>query len=171
MNLDYEKLFAVGNIIGLKNKSMNYVFVHRIHPEKVNDILKAEADYPVDWGNYKNSKLSWSDMEIEYIIKPNEDWSVVGRLFIRDRDMPKNMPKLEQGMMVEVHPEMAGVEDKIGIVSGDKVVYSKGGWNYLDDFDNYGRFKKYSGGIVVVYKANCFNCCDENHCIWERKEA
>ena len=106
---DYDKLFAEGNIVGVKNCYKNEIFPSSIDETtstawlniyKNNNLCCKDQDVNVDDVVYT------TDFEIQYIIRLDEHGNVVEKLFDRDRDMKsetKPMPKLETGMFVRVN--------------------------------------------------------------------
>ena len=97
---DYDKLFAEGNVVGLKNKKTNNLSPTIVYQKE----LWGEIGY-VDWKDYFNKELFFKSsypFEIQYIIRLDEHGNVVEKLFDRERDMPNYMPELETGMFVRV---------------------------------------------------------------------
>ena len=99
---DYDKLFAEGNIVGIKNCYENFIF---------NQVIdSSEPGFWID--GYKNNELSCkkqyvvsnktkysytTDFEIQYITRLDEHGNVVEKLFDRERDIkpePESMPEL-----------------------------------------------------------------------------
>lgn len=157
---DYDKLFAEGNVVGLKNVSLNKIFNHGVTSKKYwND------DNEINWDYYKNNVLGRSNFIIQYIIRLDEHGNVIEKLFDREADMPKPMPELETGMFVRV--DEYG-DSLIGFVDAENnhVIYQDGDYDFIDDDDinSWGIASK----IVEVYdKDTCaFNFCDEDTLIW-----
>lgn len=98
---DYDKLFAIGNIIGFYVPLIEKYTVHVID-EKQKNILH----------NYYKNKLllysgpicSYEDMKtkIQYIVRLDEHGNVIEKLFDREKDLPNFMPELKTGMFVTV---------------------------------------------------------------------
>ena len=131
---DYDKLFADGNIIGIKNCYRDKVF---------NNVVDVTTG--VTWLEcYKNEELSCkdqhvdvddeikhgytTDFEIQYIIRLDEHGNVVEKLFDRDIDMPKPMPELETGMFVRVPISGVGFVD----AEHNRIIYQTGGYDLID---------------------------------------
>lgn len=167
---DYDKLFADGNIIGIKNCYRDKVFNNAV------DITTG-----VTWlEGYKNEELSCkdqyvdvddkikhgytTDFEIQYIIRLDEHGNVVEKLFDRERDMPKPMPELETGMFVLIF-NYNHTETRLGYINAEKnmIIYQSGGWDYIDENKDE---------ILKVYSNNCicFNGCVEHRVIWRNPE-
>ena len=162
---DYNKLFAEGNIVGLHNvregETYGWTVVNKSYWHQSGQI---------NWQDYFNSNLSFDTgfylFEIQYIIRLDNKGQVAKRLFDRDKDMPKPMPKLETGMFVCVPRIGAG----FGFVDAENnhIIYQKGGFDYIQD-------NKLGKGIITeitkVYDKNTvysFNLCNECKPIWEK---
>lgn len=161
---DYDKLFAKGNIIGIKNCYENFIF---------NQVVDLEE--PASWlEGYKNSDLNYkkqhvaigeiysytTDFEIQYIIRLDEHGNVVEKLFDREFDMPKPMPELETGMFVLIF-NYDHTETRLGYINAEKnmIIYQSGGWDYINENKD---------DILKVYSnnCNCFDGCIEHRVIW-----
>lgn len=162
---DYDKLFAEGNIVGLHN-----VREGETYGWTVVDKSYWHQSGQINWQDYFNSNLSFDTgfylFEIQYIIRLDDKGQVAKRLFDRDEDMPKPMPKLETGMFVYVPHIGTG----LGFVDAENnhIIYQKGGFDYIQD-------NKLGKGIITeitkVYDKNTvysFNLCDECKPIWEK---
>lgn len=167
---DYDKLFAEGNVVGLKNLQENKIFAKEIHKKKY---WKEKGH--VNWSLYFNNSLSMVnignfDFEIQYIIRLDEHGNVIEKLFDRDTDMSKPMPKLETGMFVRVN---AYGESKLGFVDAEQnhVIYQSGGYDFIDD-DTETPMKGIFLKIVEVYeKEACwFDYCCEDSLIWRSSD-
>lgn len=167
---DYDKLFAEGNIVGVKNLYTKQVF---------NSIVDT-CSYDYWFDDYKNNELSsknckvdvdyevghsyTTDFEIQYIIRLDEHGNVVEKLFDREFDMPKPMPELETGMFVLIF-NYDHTETRLGYINAEKnmIIYQSGGWDYIDRNEDE---------ILKVYSnnCNCFNGCIEHRVIWRNPE-
>lgn len=159
---DYDKLFAEGNVVGIKNKLTNI-----LNPTTVYDkSLWGNIGY-VDWRNYFNSNLSFISnysFEIQYIIRLDEHGNVVEKLFDREKDMKsktKPMPELETGMFVRVEDEGLGYVD----IRNNRIVYQHGGYDVLDG-DEY--LPNILLKIIEIYSENAcaFSYCNNDVLIW-----
>ena len=164
---DYDKLFAEGNIAGLKNKQQNRIFPSSIDGKK----YWGREGY-VDWSEYCNNSLSTLEdesggycFEIQYIIRLDEHGNVVEKLFDREHDMPKPMPELETGMFVRVN----GYDgSRIGFVDAENnhVIYQEGGYDFIDndDINSCG----IASEIVEVYGKDtlAYDFCTKRNLIW-----
>lgn len=165
---DYDKLFADGNIIGIKNCYENFIF---------NQVVDLEE--PASWlEGYKNSDLNYkkqhvaigeiysytTDFEIQYIIRLDEHGNVVEKLFDREVDMPKPMPELETGMFVLIF-NYNHTETRLGYINAERnmIIYQSGGWDYINENKDE---------ILKVYSSNCncFDGCSEHRVIWRNPE-
>lgn len=149
---DYDKLFAVGNVIC------------------VGDIVSSVDEFNImDWrDSYANKELTHkalSNGKIQYIIRLDEHGNVVEKLFDRDRDMDKPMPELETGMFVRVPISGIGLVDS----EHNHIIYQTGGYDLIDD-------EEYAPGvalkIVEVYSGDAcgFDYCNEDVLIWRSPE-
>ena len=128
---DYDKLFAEGNIIGLRNKELDYIFVHRIYSKDIQKVLKDEDTAFVNWDNYKNERLAIFDMEIAWIATYDENYCSFEVIFNREKDMPKELPEIKDGMFVHI-TDGEDYDSGLGVVVGDKIVYQDGGFDMVD---------------------------------------
>ena len=155
---DYDKLFAEGNVVGLKYKKTNTII--SIDTRNLQDAL---------FKHYQNNLLESTNQQIQYIIRLDEHGNVVEKLFDRERDMPKPMPELETGMFVRVDEYD---NSHIGFVDAENnhVIYQDGGYDFIDGdhINGYGIASK----IVEVYdKDTCaFDFCDEDTLIWRSSQ-
>lgn len=152
---DYDKLFAEGNIVGIspaKNEVINLVC------SKFNHNINGFRDF------YSNNDLSYENIKIQYIIRLDEHGNVVKKLFDREKDMPKPMPKLETGMFVLIF-NYNHTETRLGYINAERnmVIYQTGGWDYIDENKDE---------ILKVYSdsCNCFDGCSEQRVIWRNPE-
>lgn len=164
---DYDKLFAEGNVVGLRNKQQN-----RIFPSPVCGREYWGKEWYVDWREYYNESLSTTEdknqeytFEIMYVVCLDEHGNVAEKLFDRETDMP--MPELETGMFVLVDT-WGGA--KLGFVDAEHnhVVYQESGYDYIDDDDINGR--GIASKIIAVYDKNtrAFNFCTKDNLIWSK---
>lgn len=167
---DYDKLFADGNIIGIKNYYRDKVFNNVVDVTTSTSWLEA----------YKNDELCCkdqhvdideiikhgytTDFEIQYIIRLDEHGNVVEKLFDRDTDMPKPMPELETGMFVLIF-NYNHTEIRLGYINAERnmIIYQSGGWDYVDD--NKDKILK-----IYSINCNCFDGCSEHRVIWRNPE-
>lgn len=164
---DYDKLFAEGNIVGIKNEIEGRFGVYQITKDKE---LPREARYynfGKRWDDFKNTNLARSVIFIQYIIRLDEQGNVVEKLFDRDTDMPKPMPELETGMFVRVN----GYDgSRIGFVDAENnhVIYQEGGYDFIDNDDIISC--GIASEIVEVYGKDtwAFNFCTKDNLIWRK---
>lgn len=153
---DYDKLFAVGNVVGIMNKAENEFEVGAV-----------DSDNLYEWqAYYGNHKLCYQidemnvDAEIQYIIRLDDKGNVVERLFDREKDMPKPMPELETGMFVLIF-NYNYTETRLGYINAERnmIIYQSGGWDYIDGNRD---------DILKIYSisCNCFAGCNEHCVIW-----
>ena len=173
---DYDKLFAKGNIVGVKNCYKNFIYNQIIDFNKnsfwvncfQNNELSCKNQYVI---NDEDGSEYTTNFEIQYIIRLDEHGNVVEKLFDRERDMvkpePKPMPELETGMFVRVN---GYVGSRIGFVDAENnhVIYQEGGYDFIDDDDINGR--GIVSKIVEVYgKDTCaFDFCTKDDLIWRK---
>ena len=172
---DYDKLFAEGNVVGIKNCYRDKVF---------NNVVDVTTS--ITWlEGYKNEELSCkdqyvdvddkikhgytTDFEIQYIIRLDKHGNVVEKLFDRERDMSKLMPKLETGMFIRVKNYN---EIKLGIIytEANRIIYQDGGYDFVYEDEIMG--KGIYSQIVEIYDqdACAFNYCDDDVLIWRSPE-
>ena len=156
---DYDKLFAEGNIVGLTIENGENVY-----NQVVSNPDYWEDGQEINWNLYKNEELSSCEetgfkFEIQYIIRLDEHGNVVERLFNRERDIPKPMPKLEDGMFVRCYSPYRN-ESFLGLIYNNRVIYQNGEWDEVYDLTEE--------TIMGVYsdEALCFNSCQEPYLLW-----
>lgn len=168
---DYDKLFAEGNVVGLRNKQQN-----RIFPSPICGKEYWGREGYVDWREYCNESLSSTEdenqeytFEIMYVVRLDEKGNVVERLFDREEDMPNPMPELETGMFVRVY-SWSGNHLGFVDVENNHVIYQDGGYDYIEDdeINGHGIISK----ITEVYSKDAcsFNYCCEDEVIWKKKK-
>lgn len=156
---DYDKLFAEGNVVGLKNKHNNRIYNHGVsHTACWGD------ENEVNWYNFENDELKRNGFEIQYIIRLDEHGNIVEKLFDRETDMSKPMPELETGMFVLIF-NYNHTKTRLGYINAERnmVIYQTGGWDYIDENKDE---------ILKVYSdsCNCFDGCSEQRVIWRNPE-
>lgn len=172
---DYDKLFAEGNIVGVKNCYRNKIF-----PTSIDDTTSTA------WLNtYKNNNLCCkdqdinvddvvyaTDFEIQYIIRLDEHGNVVERLFDRERDMkpePEPMPELETGMFVKFADKANWEDNTVAYVDhqNNRLIAKEGWFEALSRKDEWQYLR-----IVEVFSKNvcCFDQCVDNRVIWRSPE-
>ena len=157
---DYDKLFAEGNVVGIKVLSSNKFYNYIVDNRNI-----ANNSF---WSYYKNNTLSDkddSDFEIQYIIRLDEHGNVVEKLFDREKDMKsktKPMPELKDGMFVKVH-SCEDDEDILAFIYNSRVIYQDGDWDEICNITN----EDYNL-ILEVYSSEtlCFKDCEECNLLW-----
>ena len=159
---DYDKLFAEGNVIGLKETKENKLYTYVVYEK-------------VGWMDYFNNSLSYKPKniasEIQYIIRLDEHGNVVEKLFDRKVDMPNPMPELETGMFVRVIDNGNMDYTVLGYVDiqNYRIIYQDGKYNDIVKLEGL----KGIVDVVEVYsqETNCFNkCLGNNTLIWRSSE-
>lgn len=171
---DYDKLFAEGNILGIKNLYTKQVF---------NSIVDA-CTYDYWFDDYKNNELSsknckvdvdydvghgyTTDFEIQYIIRLDEHGNVIEKLFDREVDIPKPMPELETGMFVRVGKHKDNV---LGFIDAENkhIIYQDGGYDFIN---SDGIWCGVDSAIIEVYGKDTlgFRYCRNDEVIWRSPE-
>ena len=143
---DYNKLFAVGNVVGVKVLSSNNIYNYVVDSRKpLNNI----------WSYYKNSDLrnkDDSDFEIQYIIRLDEHGNVVEKLFDRETDMPTPMPELETGMFVKIADRTSWRDNTLAYVDhqNNRLISKEGWFETLSRKDEWQYLR-----IVEVFSKKC----------------
>lgn len=153
---DYDKLFAEGNIVGIKILSSNKVYNYVVDNRSIGN-----NNF---WSYYKNNNLrdkDDNDFEIQYIIRLDEHGDAIEKIFDRDKDIPKPMPELETGMFVAVIDNKNMFETTLGYVDAinNRIVYQDGSYNGFETLKN-----SQNVDIVEIYpkETSCFNRCKVN---------
>lgn len=152
--LNYEKLFAVGNVIGIKNCDTNKVYITSIPHEF--DLSKFNC--------YKNPELSSKSegvkFKVVYVVRLNDKGEIVEEIFNRTK-----LPELKTGMFIKV-VDVKTNESFLGYVNIelDRIIYQDGYWDVLSQVIEYDGD---SSKIVEVYKCNGFNECSRANLIWQ----
>ena len=152
---NYDKLFAKGNIVGIKVLSSNKIYKYVVDNRSIGNNSF--------WSYYKNDTLSDrddGDFEIQYIIRLDEHGNIVEKLFDRERDMAKPMPELETGMFVRVYSTYRK-EGILALIYDNRVIYQNGDWDEIYDLTEDVVMEVYSD------KALCFNNCQSTYLIWQ----
>lgn len=156
---DYDKLFAEGNVVGFKNEASGRFGIYQITKDKE---LPRDAQYysfGKRWDDYKNANLARSVIFIQYIVRLDEHGNVVEKLFDREKDILKPMPKLEDGMFVKCYSSYRN-ESSFGLIYNNRVVYQNGEWDEIYDLTE--------DVVIEVYSAEalCFDSCQETYLLW-----
>lgn len=154
--LDYDKLFAPGNVIGVKRSGINKIYV-----------ISITYDADIDKFNiYRNPNLSSTynneRFEIEYIIRLDDTGNIKEELFNRSK-MPK-MPDFKTGMFIKVI-DIQSHRSYLGYVNVelDRIIYQDGDWDILSEVITYdGDLFK----IFEIYKCDGYNECIRENLIW-----
>lgn len=161
---DYDKLFADGNVIGIKVLSSNKFYNYIVDNRNINNNSF--------WSYYKNNALTDkddSDFEIQYIIRLDEHGNVIEKLFDREKDMPKPMPELKTGMFVRLADKTNWKDNTVAYVDhqNNRLIAKEGWFEALSRKDEW-RYLR----IVEVFSKNvcCFNLCVDNSVIWRSPE-
>ena len=159
--VDFNKIFQVGNIIGVYDgNGLSFVGVI--------DIKNIE-----EWKQkYQNYSLSYGNAKIQWVSKVNDTGESIEKIFDRKRDISNELPEIKNGMIVRTYvPASREPSSKLGIVVDDKIVYTSGGWNNLKDFDEYGNRVNVPGvGILNVYQTCDLDNCIDATCIWSKED-
>lgn len=164
---DYDKLFAEGNIVGLKNLHNNKIYNHGI-PNK-----NCWGDTnEVDWYCFENNNLKRNMLEIQYIIRLDEHGNVIEKLFDRERDMKPEavpMPELKDGMFIRVAFKNNYLDQNLGFVnlSQGRIIYQEGGYDWVNNIKTWKEAK-----IIEIYDpgALSFHFCRYTTPIWRSPE-
>lgn len=157
---DYDKLFAEGNVVGFKHSDEDQIHPYIIYEK--NECM-----------NYFNDSLCYKSKdfisEIQYIIRLDEHGNVVEKVFDRDRDMPRLMPELEDGMFIRVMFKNNPYDQALGFINlkRGQIVYQDGGYDLISNMNHWMKTK-----IVEVYapEVMSFTLCKHNRPIWRSPE-
>lgn len=160
---NYDKLFAKGNVIGLKETKENKLYTHVVYEKE-------------DWTDYFNNSLFYKPKniasEIQYIIRLDEHGNVVERLFDREKDIkpePEPMPELKDGMFIRVAFRNNYLDQNLGFVnlSRGQIIYQEGGYDWVDNIKTWKEAK-----IIEIYDPGTlsFHCCRYTTPIWRSTE-
>ena len=168
---DYDKLFAKGNIVGVKNCYENFIYNQIIDFNEnsfwvdcfQNNELSCKNQYVI---NDEDGSEYTTDFEIQYIIRLDEHGNVVEKLFDRERDMAKPMPELETGMFVRVR---SGYGQTLGYVdtNQDRIIFQDGSWDRPSNIPYWKSIQ-----LLEIYPSglNCFDSCLSERKIWRSPE-
>lgn len=152
---DYDKLFAEDNILGIKYPD-GVISPRSVNNQEIKELTKYQ---------YANDKLSYDEWQIQYIIRLDEHGNVVEKLFDRERDMPKPMPELEDGMFIRVLFGNNPYDQTLGFINlkRGQIVYQDGGYDFISNMNHWIKTK-----IVEVYapEVMSFTSCKHNEPIW-----
>lgn len=176
MSWDYDKIFAEGNIIGVKNVYRNKVFPFSVDEDSVKWLRD----------NYENEELAnknksvvdndvphsyRTDFNIQYVIRLDENGNISEKIFDRDRDIFE-YPELFVGTFGKIMYFNGEDFETVGSVFGKFVIAKNGYISYQDGgYDRVSmilELKNDRSGtkIVEIYDANFFDECDESNLIW-----
>lgn len=146
---DFNEMFKVDNVVGLRNKKFGGISVHQIHTA---DGLNVK----IDWNEFMNPCLSNDEYEIMYIIQLDYTGAVMETFFNRFEDMISMRPEIVDGMFVRVAYNNF---DKIGLVVHGRVFYKDSGWDELDVVID---------DVCAIWNQNTygFNDCRNDNAIW-----
>lgn len=160
---DYEKLFAEGNVVGVK-------FFNSVINEVVSEKRQWGVNNKEDWKIFWNNELKLGEVKIQYIIRLDNNGNVVERLFDREKDMVTPRPELKTGMFVKTvyyneHNKQfefnsAYGDGLLGVIIDKNIIYSNGQHDYINNAT-----QQY---IAEIYKEECFNLC--NYPVWRHPE-
>lgn len=160
---NYDKLFADGNIVGIKTPLISMFSIHVVCAKN-----RWGIDNNKNWKIFCNNELKAGDCIIQYIIRLDEHGNVIEKLFDREKDMKpelKPMPELKTRMFIKVKDYE---EIKTGFIYAEEnhVIYQKGGYDFIYKDEIMG--SGIVADIVEVYSedACAFDYCDKDVLIW-----
>lgn len=165
---DYNKLFAIGNIIGVNVKTKNIFNISTVDND---DIYEWKLYYANEELKYKDNEHREYESYIQYIIRLDEHGNVVEKLFDREKDMPKFMPELKTGMFIRTCYE-SYTNFQLGYIDAEnnRVVFQSGSFNDIDGEFGINSWK--CSKVVEVYDiSTCsFDLCAVVKPIWRDPE-
>ena len=169
---DYDKLFADGNIVGIKNEITKEFGVYQITRNKELPRDAQYFQYGRYWDDFANTLLARSDIFIQYIIRLDEHGNVVEKLFDREKDMkpkPEPMPELKDGMFIRVAFKNNYLDQDLGFInlSRGQIIYQEGGYDWADNIKTWKKTK-----IIEIYdpRTLSFHSCRYTTPIWRSPE-
>lgn len=164
MGWDYDKLFAEGNIIGVKY--FNSVGNHVVKQKKCWGL-----NFVDDWEIFCNDELKAGLAIIEYIIRLDENGNVIERLFDRDKDEIE-YPELNVGTFGKImyfngksFEEVCRSFGQFVIAKNGYISYKNGGYDRVSTILEF-KNDRIGPKIVELYDANFFDECDNANLIW-----
>lgn len=176
MSWDYDKIFAEGNIIGVKNVYRNKVFPFSVDEDSVKWLRN----------NYENEELSCknkhvvdndvphsyrTDFNIQYVIRLDENGNISEKIFDRNKGIIE-YPELNVGTFGktmyfngEDFEEDDNSFGKFVIAKNGYISYRSGGYDRIKTILEF-KNDKSGAKIVELYDANFFNECDNSNLIW-----
>lgn len=156
---DYNKLFAEGNVVGIKESNGKIYHVNAGAKQRNIGVLS----------KCHNDSLSFDtnngESFIQYIIRLDEHGNVTEKLFDREIDMPKPMPELEDGMFIRVIFRDNPYDQTLGFINlkRGQIVYQDGGYDLISNMNHWIKTK-----IVEIYAPEImsFTSCEHNRPIW-----
>lgn len=160
---DYNKLFAEGNVVGIKIPLISMFSIHVVCAKN-----RWGIDNNKNWKIFCNNELKAGDCIIQYIIRLDEHGNVVEKLFDREKDMKKPMPELETGMFVRVGEHKDNV---LGFIDAENnhIIYQDGDYDFINSEDIWDGV---ASEIIEVYGKDTlgFSYCRNDEVIWRSPE-
>lgn len=171
---NFDELFAIGNILGVKNTLTGKVENIVVNSKNYKECLI--EDFGID-----TLDCILANEQLWYVVKLDE-YGNATTLFNRERDMVKPQPELKTGMFVRVEwydtgDDIKGFKDYyneqgfgIVILEENKIYYQYRASDTLDKV--LSSSLKHGANIVEIYKNGIygFDVCNENNCIWRHPE-
>lgn len=153
---DYDKLFAKGNIIGIKKPDGEIYHIDASAKQRNVGVLSKCYNDSLSFDTNNGESF------IQYIMRLDEHGNVVEKLFDRERDMVESMPELKTGMFVRVAGAGLGYVN----VENNRIIYQNGDFDYINYYDGV-----YSD-IIEVYSKEVysFNDCSSSVPLWCKKQ-
>lgn len=146
---DYDKLFAEGNIIGVKYGVNSSIEKYIVPPKD------SISYYSINFNSFCNKQLKSGLCQIQYIIQLDEHGNVIKKLFDREKDMLEPMPELESGMFIRIPNIGLGFID----IENNHIFFQNGTYDYITEV---------KPNIVEIYKKGTlgYSDCTVKNLIW-----
>lgn len=166
-----ERLYS---IISKTENCRNILYGIQFHPESDNIWWFGDDLFSEDWedvaNEINNSQLATMGRSklIKIISLDNNGNPTI--IWDRSRLEEAPMPKLETGMFISIKGISNNDLDDCGVIVGEKIIYQKGGWDYINVYSNSIRYEDSQECIISIYQyADCFNALNNTHLIWSGK--
>lgn len=171
MGWDYDKIFAEGNIIGVKNVYKNKVFPFSVDEDNVEWLRSCYENEELICKNQHVVDDEVPDFYIQYVVRLDENGNVSEKIFDRDKDAIE-YPELNVGTFGKImYLNGKNFEDiyrafgEFVIAKNGYISYKNGGHDRVSTILEF-KNDRIGPKIVELYDANFFDECDNTNLIW-----